>query len=149
MIEGMEYSDAVVTHEASGSGSSFVTLKVTDKNGCSSTIQKEVDFNKNFISVPSKYTPSNGKYFVPLTNSDLQSYKLEIYNARNEKVWESTELNNGKPAAGWDGKVRGVVQPRGKYMWKISATFDDGTQWKGVTQPNGSCKPSGIFILEN
>ncbi|MBP5582802.1 MAG: hypothetical protein J6X43_02455 [Bacteroidales bacterium] len=149
MIEGMEYNDAVVTHEASGSGSSFVTLKVTDKNGCSSTIQKEVDFNKNFISVPSKYNPSNGKYFVPLTNSDLQSYKLEIYNARNEKVWESTELNNGKPAAGRDGKVRGVVQPRGKYMWKISATFDDGTQWKGVTQPNGSCKPSGIFILEN
>ncbi|MBO7054596.1 MAG: hypothetical protein J6W37_04355 [Bacteroidales bacterium] len=149
MIEGTEYNDAVVTHEASGAGSSFVTLKVTDKNGCSSTIQKEVDFNKNFISVPSKYNPSNGKYFVPLTNSDLQSYKLEIYNARNEKVWESTELNNGKPAAGWDGKVRGVVQPRGKYMWKISATFDDGTQWKGVTQPNGSCKPSGIFILEN
>ena len=148
-IEGMEYNDPVVTHTASGSGSSFVVLTVTDKNKCSSTIQKEIDFNKNFIAVPSKFVPGSGKYFIPLTNADLVSYKFEIYNARNEKIWESTELSNGKPAAGWDGKFRGASLPRGKYLWKISATFDDGTKWKGVTQPNGSCKPSGIFVLEN
>lgn len=148
-IEGAEYNDPVVTHTASGSGSSFASLKVTDRNGCYSFVQKEVDFNKNFIVVPTKFTPSGGKYFMPLTNADLRTYRFEIYNARNEKVWESTELDNGRPASGWDGKFRGVMLPRGKYMWKISATFDDGTQWKGVTQPNGSCKPSGVFVLEN
>ncbi|MCQ2959043.1 MAG: hypothetical protein MJ198_02515 [Bacteroidales bacterium] len=149
LIEGVEYDEQTVIHEASGTGSSFATLKVTDKNGCISKVQKEVDFNKNFIAIPSKYSPSSGKYFMPLTNAALQSYRMEIYNARNEKVWESTELANGKPAAGWDGKFRGANLPRGKYMWKIYATFDDGTQWKGVTQPNGSCRPNGIFILEN
>lgn len=147
-IEGLEYNDPIVQHTASGSGSSFVVLTVTDKNKCVSTIQKEIDFNKNFIVVPSKFTPGSGKYFMPLTNSDLQSYRLEIYNARNEKIWETTELSNGKPVSGWDGKYRGATLPRGKYMWKISAIFDDGTKWNGVTQPNGSCRPSGIFILE-
>lgn len=147
-IEGMEYDDPIVQHTASGSGSSFVVLTVTDKNRCVSTIQKEIDFNKNFIVVPSKFIPGSGKYFMPLTNSDLKSYRFEIYNARNEKIWETTELSNGKPSLGWDGKYRGATLPRGKYMWKISAIFDDGTKWNGVTQPNGSCKPSGIFILE-
>ncbi|MBR4497609.1 MAG: hypothetical protein IKP08_02900 [Bacteroidales bacterium] len=148
-IEGVEYNEPVVTHEASGTGSSFASLMVTDKNGCVSKIQKEIDFNKNFLAVPSKFNPANGNYFMPLTNANLQSYRMEIYNARNEKIWESTELSDGKPANGWDGKFRGTSLPRGKYMWKITATFEDGTQWKGVTQPNGSCRPNGIFVLEN
>ena len=148
-IEGTEYDEPIVTHEATGVGSSFVTLTVTDKNGCISKVQKEVDFNKNFIAVPSKYSPGSGKDFMPLTNATLQKYHIEIYNARNEKIWESSELDNGKPAIGWDGKFRGASLPRGKYMWKITATFEDGTQWKGVTQPNGSCRPNGVFVLEN
>lgn len=148
-IEGTEYTDPIVTHTASGSGSSFASLKVTDKNGCFSFIQKEIDFNKNFIAVPNKFVASSGKYFLPMTNADLRSYKLEIYNARNEKIWETSELDNGKPAIGWDGLSKGASLPRGKYMWKISATFTDGTQWKGITQPNGSTQPSGIFVLEN
>lgn len=148
-IEGTEYTDPIVTHTASGSGSSFASLKVTDKNGCFSFIQKEIDFNKNFIAVPNKFVASSGKYFLPMTNADLRSYKLEIYNARNEKIWETSELDNGKPAIGWDGLSKGASLPRGKYMWKISATFTDGTQWKGITQPNGSTQSSGIFVLEN
>lgn len=148
-IEGMEYNDPIVTHEASGSGSSFVTLLVTDKNGCSSKIQKEVDFNKNFLAVPSKFYPSGGNFFMPQTNANLQSYRMEIYNARNEKIWETTELSDGKPVDGWDGRYRGAPLPSGKYMWKISATFEDGTKWKGIIQPNGVCRPNGIFVLEN
>ncbi len=147
-IENSEYTEPTVQHEVSGMENSFVSLTVTDRNGCVNTIQKDVDFNRNFIAVPEKFTPNSGKYFKPMTNADLQSYKIEIYNARNEKIWESTDLQNGKPAVGWDGKSRGTQLPRGKYLWKISATFDDGTQWKGVTHPNGTCTPSGIFILE-
>lgn len=148
-IEGMEYTEPTVTHVATGTGSSFVTLSVTDKNGCVTKKVKEIDFNKNHISIPSKFTPEGGNYFIPYTNSDLQNYRIEIYNARNEKIWESTELNNGKPAVGWDGKYKGNIVPGGKYLWKISATFEDGTKWKGLIQPNGTCQPNGIFILEN
>lgn len=147
-IEGYEYTGETVTHTCTGTGSSFVTLTVTDKNRCINTIQKEVDFNKNFIAVPTKFMAGNGRYFLPMSNADLQKYRLEIYNAHNEKIWESSELDNGRPSIGWDGKVRGSDLPAGKYLWKITATFEDGTQWKGVTQPNGTCKPSGIFILE-
>ncbi len=148
-IEGMEYDEPTVIHEISGSGSSFVSLKVTDKNGCATKIQKEVDFDKNFIAVPSKFVLGNGKYFMPLTTATLQTYHIEIYNARNEKIWESSEISDGKPATGWDGQFRGAYQPKGKYMWKITATFDDGSHWKGITQPNGTVKPNGIFVLEN
>ena len=148
-IENMQYAEPTVTHEVTGMDNSFVTLSVTDRNGCLASIQKDIDFNRNFIAVPQKFTPISGKYFMPMTNGDLQSYKIEIYNARNEKIWESTDLQNGKPAVGWDGKFRGADLPRGKYMWKISATFNDGTQWKGITHPNGSCTPNGIFILED
>ena len=33
-------------------------------------------------------------------------------------------------------------------MWRISATFDDGTQWHGVRQKDGKVQPTGIFVVE-
>jgi hypothetical protein len=148
-INGNQFDDETFVYENTGISTSIVTLQVKDKNNCVNTIQKEVSFNKHVLFVPKNFTTSDNDGFMPQTNNTLKSYKIEIFNARNEKVWESTELNDGKPAKAWDGTFKGAEVPRGKYYWRINAIFDDGSQWKGVSQPNGDTKPNGIFILEN
>jgi len=136
-------------YENKGIGNTTVTLKVTDKNNCSTILQREVSFNKHIIFVPRQFNLDNNDGFIPQTNQPLKSYKIEIYNPRNEKIWESTDLTNGKPSKAWDGTYKGTQVARGKYMWRIKAVFDDGTEWKGIMQPTGELKPSGIIIIDN
>lgn len=149
IIDGYEYNDNIITHENKGMNNSIIQLSVKDNNNCISTLQREVSFNKNIIFVPRQFNLNDEDGFMPQTNNSLKSYKIEIYNARNEKIWESTELSQGKPAKAWDGQYKGNSLPRGKYYWRINATFEDGSVWKGVKQPTGETKPNGIFILED
>jgi hypothetical protein len=148
-IDGNEFNDQTIVYENKGIGNTTVTLKVTDKNNCSTILQREVSFNKHIIFVPRQFNLDNNDGFMPQTNQPLKSYKIEIYNPRNEKIWESTDLTNGKPSKAWDGTYKGTQVARGKYMWRIKAVFDDGTEWKGIMQPTGELKPSGIIIIDN
>lgn len=148
-IDGNEFNEQSIVYENRGIGTSMVTLQVTDKNNCLNSIQREVSFNKHILFVPRQFNLDNADGFMPQTNQALQSYKIEIFNPRNEKIWESSELVNGKPGKSWDGTYKGNPVPRGKYVWRIRAVFDDGTVWKGLMQPTGEIKPSGIVIIEN
>jgi len=153
-IEGVEYENKSIEHVSSNIGSSIVTLTVTDKNKCSNVIQKEVPFNKYLIQVPRIISFDENSFsnqgFIPQTNTPLKQYKIEIFNATNEKIWESTLLENGKPAEPWNGLHKGEPIPQGRYFWRISAIFTDGVEWKGIPQSNGECKPNGILqVLEN
>ena len=148
-IDGNEYNDNVIIHEHRGMDNSTIHLKIKDNNNCYNSLSKEVSFNKNILFVPRQFSITDEDGFIPQTNNELKTYKIEIFNARNEKIWESTELSNGKPSKAWDGTFKGNNLPRGKYYWRIQAVFEDGTKWKGVKQPTGEMKPSGIFILEN
>lgn len=148
-IDGNDFNEQSIVYENRGIGNTMVSLKVTDKNNCTTLIQREVSFNKHVMFVPRQYNLDDSDGFMPQTNQGLKSYKIEIFNPRNEKIWESTELVNGKPAKSWDGTYKGNPVPRGKYMWRIKAVFDDGTEWKGMMQPTGEIKPSGIVIIDN
>lgn len=153
-IEGVEYNKKNVEHMSSNIGGSVVTLTVTDRHKCSNMLQKDVPFNKYLIQVPRiiSFDKNNFSHhgFIPLTNTPLEKYKVEIFNANNNKIWESTMLENGKPAEAWNGTHKGEPISQGRYYWRISAVFTDGVEWQGIPQSNGECKPNGIVqVLEN
>jgi hypothetical protein len=124
---------------------------VKDRNKCVNVVQKEVPFNKYVISIPQAITVSSNSFsekgLLPFTNTPLREYTIEIYNAQNEKIWESSKLQNGKPSESWNGELYGNPLPSGKYFWQISAVFEDGVKWNGVMKSNGECKPEGIVQL--
>jgi hypothetical protein len=150
-IEGVSYSKKTIEHFSSTSNSSIVTLEVKDRNKCVNVVQKEVPFNKYVISIPQAITVSSNSFsekgLLPFTNTPLREYTIEIYNAQNEKIWESSKLQNGKPSESWNGELYGNPLPSGKYFWQISAVFEDGVKWNGVMKSNGECKPEGIVQL--
>ncbi|MFO7868905.1 MAG: gliding motility-associated C-terminal domain-containing protein [Bacteroidales bacterium] len=150
-IEGATYTHKNVKHYSNSSNSSIVTLKVTDKNKCTHTYEKEIPFNKYIMFIPQRISIHEHSFseegFLPQTNTPLSSYKIEIFNEHNEKIWESSQLEDGKPAEAWDGTYRNNPVPSGKYFWKISAVFKDGVTWNGIRKSNGTCKPEGIVYI--
>ena len=61
--------------------------------------------------------------------ANLKSYKADIYNIRGILIWSSDKLTDGTPSEGWNGTYKGKTCEPGVYMWKISATFKDGSVW--------------------
>lgn len=64
--------------------------------------------------------------------SGIKTWRLQIFNNYGQLVWQTTKLNpKGEPEEGWDGTFKGVPAPQGVYQWQASATFINGTEWKG------------------
>lgn len=147
-VDGSQHSGETFVHTNYGAQTSLVKLEIADKAGCKNSIQKEITFGRNVLFVPKTFDLASGNGFIPQTNTRLRSYTIEIYNSQSEKIWSSSELIDGKPAKAWNGIYKNAPVGKGKYMWRISATFDDGTQWHGVRQKDGKVLPTGIFVVE-
>jgi hypothetical protein len=81
--------------------------------------------------VPNAISPgtvSSVSIWKPI-GENLSSYKAEIYDRWGKLLWSSDKLENGIPSEGWDGKSNGSLCKAGIYIWKISATFKDGSTW--------------------
>ncbi len=135
-----------ITIEFRENGTYNALLDVQNDFGCKESTKKELIVDIKNIFIPNAFAPgSENGIFIPIAEN-LTSYKIEIFNASNRKLWESNVLSDGKPAEGWDGMVAGQLQPKGTYFWRISATFEDGTKWKGVKQ-KGQYQTFGTFVL--
>ena len=102
------------------------------------------------LFVPNAFVPSNSnpelRTFKPI-GINLRSYRLEVHSAWGNLVFESTRLENGAPAEGWDGTYKGEDLPTASYIWRISAVFKDGTLWKGTNNGDGNTATSGTVTL--
>jgi PKD repeat protein len=130
-----------------------VTLTATNAaSGCSAAVTKTVvvKFLGNLF-LPNAFTPGS-------TNSDVNTFKakgtqmksfhLQIFNNFGELVWETTKLDaNGSPVEGWDGTFKGIPAQQGVYVWQASATFADGTEWKGMSYNHSVPKRTGPIHL--
>lgn len=95
-------------------------LQVTDVNGCTGrdTINVAAKECAKGLYMPTGFTPNNdGKNDVcrPLLFGSILKYHFVIYNRWGTKVFESSELQKG-----WDGKINGIIQDTGTYMWICS-----------------------------
>lgn len=98
----------------------YVTLIVTDSNGCVDTVVNIITIDPEFfIYVPNAVTIDGNAFnevFFPVfaDPARIKKYKLTIYNRWGENIWETTDYNQG-----WDGRSKGQDVQDGVYTWKI------------------------------
>ena len=122
-------------HQYDFHGSKFVQLYVTDQNGCFDSLNQYV-FVEFFggLNVPNALIPGHEneevRVFKP-KGTGLGYYRLMIFDEWGNKLFETTELENGSPSEPWDGTFNGALVPQDVYVWKIDAIFDNGDKWDG------------------
>jgi gliding motility-associated-like protein len=95
-------------------------LKTYNAEGCFDldTVQVKVFFTAPDIFVPNAFIPggrNNELKPVAVGMSSLDFFR--VFNRWGQVVFQTTQLNKG-----WDGRVNGVVQNQGTYVWMISGT---------------------------
>ena len=119
-----------------------VWLYATTAFGCLDSTMKDIYIIRKTLYVPNALAPdfdgSNGlvKIWLPI-GAGLKNYHAQIFDKWGELVWESTALNAElSPAEGWDGTYQGRACQEDVYVWKIDASFVDGTIWEGMSYVN-------------
>ncbi|HEU5166246.1 MAG TPA: gliding motility-associated C-terminal domain-containing protein, partial [Chitinophagaceae bacterium] len=76
------------------------------------------------IYVPTGFTPNaDGKNdkFYPITVGIKEINYFKVFNRWGQLVFFTSKLNEG-----WDGKLGGIQQSTGVYVWIVQATTRDG-----------------------
>ena len=138
------------THQYDVDGNYTIMLVSYNDYNCPDTTYQIYDLLFTNLFVPNAFVPSNSnpelQTFKPI-GINLKSYHLEVYSAWGNLVFQSTQLDNGAPAEGWDGKYKNNELPTGSYVWRISAVFEDGSIWKGTDNGDGNTATSGTITL--
>ncbi len=135
--DGVTSTDINPSHMFADVEQFHVMLVATNQYGCKDTAYKDLDVIKKTLFVPNAFAPDfeGGNELVKIwkpVGIALSSYHAQIFDKWGELLWESTALTaDMEPAEGWDGTYRGKVCQQGAYVWKIEATFADGTRWTG------------------
>lgn len=135
-------------------GKYIVTLTTTTAAGCISSVTQTVQITgiPGQLYVPNAFMPSSLKdelRVFTLKGSGIKQWNMRVYNNWGQVIFETTKLSSkGEPVEFWDGKYKGQDVPQGGYQWQISATFLNGTDWKGMSYKAGAApKKSGIVNL--
>lgn len=111
------------------------TLIVQDDNGCSDTLQKEVDVREVMrLYVPNSFSPNGdglNDVFKPIGIEISEvGYTMSVYNRWGELVFMTHNLNEG-----WDGRVNGrIVEGGSVYNYIIQYQNQEGRPFvrKGI-----------------
>jgi gliding motility-associated-like protein len=99
--------------------------KVTITNQCT-TVQDEINVGKGVcqLLMPNAFTPNNDGHndvFRVRYPQFIKKFHLQIFDR-----WGQTVYRTSDPSRGWDGKLNGMYQPVGNYVWTISLTDING-----------------------
>ncbi|MES2445830.1 MAG: PKD domain-containing protein [Bacteroidota bacterium] len=150
--DGAESTLKDPTHLYADTGKYLVTMRTFNEFGCVDSLQKTVQIVgvPGYVYLPNSFIP--GGTSSPLqkftaVGSGIKSWRMQIFNKWAQVVWETTQLDDGKPVEGWDGTYKGVPQPQGIYFWKLEVELINGTEWKGMTYDNKAPKRTGEIYL--
>jgi gliding motility-associated-like protein len=105
------------------------TLVATDSVGC--TVEGRVQIQvQETAFVPNLFTPNgDGKNDMLLVYGLTQatSFSFQIYNREGNTMYETKDIQE-ITSQGWDGMVRGTLQPNGIYYWKVDGKTMNGEQ---------------------
>lgn len=139
-------------HNYADAGIYSVKLTATNADGCNSVRIRTVTVvnAQQYLYVPNAFEPGSARSELQTFSVralGLKTYSLSIFNKWGQLIFQSTELDDkGVPTTGWNGQMKGQLAPLGVYVWKINASFLDGTEWKGMKY-NSSDTPSRTGIL--
>jgi gliding motility-associated-like protein len=110
-------------------GNYYITLNVIDSMGCESSTTQEITVLQDYYSyTPNIFTPNNdgvNDTFSPsLFNIDTNTYNLVIFDRWGNKIFETTNYNEG-----WNGKLKnGSITHPDLYSYKITYNTNRGIQ---------------------
>ncbi|MCD0487013.1 PKD domain-containing protein [Pedobacter sp. MC2016-14] len=139
-------------HTYADTGSYQVKLKVENATGCTATVTKTVRITgiPGYVFVPNSFIPASSTPALrefKAKGSGISSWRMTIFNKWGEVLWETTKLENGRPAEGWDGTFRGTPVQQGVYYWKIDVQMENGIPWTGMSFNGSAPKRTGIINL--
>lgn len=130
--------DPPLIHFPQNNIESYYTIKLIAINntlGCSDSITKRVRvLNNCFIAVPTAFTPNNdglNDYLYPNNALKAENLRFNVYNR-----WGQLVFSSGDWQKKWDGKINGILQASGVYVWLLSYTHSGTGQkvfQKGTT----------------
>nr|WP_121269656.1 PKD domain-containing protein [Pedobacter schmidteae] len=140
------------SHTYLDTGTYKVTLKTINQQGCFTTTFKNVTIKgvPGYLFVPNSFVPGSTQPELRefrAKGSGLQTWRFSIFNKWGQLLWESTKLEEGRPAEGWDGTFKGQQMPQGVYYWKIDVQMVNGSEWKGMTYDKSVPKRTGAIHL--
>lgn len=111
-----------------------ITLVATNIFECADTARGEYRLLFKGLYVPNAFAPEGNegmpRIWKPI-GINLQSYQVVVYNDYGDIIWSSTKLDKeGRPLESWDGTYRHEPCQQDVYVWKIIATFRDGSVWE-------------------
>jgi gliding motility-associated-like protein len=119
-------SRAPIQHQYNASGIFTACLTAYNAIGCDSTVCRPVEnLIVPLVDVPNAFTPQSGDInsIVYVRGFGIAKMQFTIWNRWGQKVFETNSQSQG-----WDGKVKGVVQPMDVYAYTLSIEFSDGTK---------------------
>jgi gliding motility-associated-like protein len=137
--DGGTSSEINPQHTYTTEGSFNVTLISSNQFGCVDTFMmpsavtakggSEIVFPTAFT--PNPDGPSGGAYDVTSIDNDVffpftegvTEFHMMIFNRWGELIFESFDVKTG-----WDGYYRGQICQQDVYVWKVKATFIDGSK---------------------
>lgn len=114
------------SHSYLKTGHFNVCLVVTDKNGCMDTTCL-TEIISLPVGVPNAFSPNgDGQNDVfMIYGGPFKEVQLKIFNNWGVQIFQSD-----KQSQGWDGRVQGVDQPAGVYVYTIYCVSEDDQEHK-------------------
>lgn len=110
------------------------SLEVSDENGCRGrdTIYIAIKPCPNKFYMPSAFSPNGdgrNELIRPLIQGVLELYEFRIFNR-----WGTLVFSTRDPAQAWDGRLQGILQPLGSFVWTCRYQFKNESirQERGV-----------------
>lgn len=119
-------SRAPVNHQYNSTGTFNACLTAYNNIDCESTVCKQVKATIVMaVDVPAAFTPNSNDQnsILYVKGYGISKVQFTIWNRWGQKVFETTSLNQG-----WDGKVKGALQPMDVYAYTLNVEFSDGTR---------------------
>ncbi len=118
------------------------TVLATDSVGCTIDARVQIQVEETAF-VPNLFTPNgDGKNDQLLVYglTTASSFSFMIYNREGNVMYETSDIQQAT-SNGWNGTVRGTLQPSGVYYWKVDGKTTNGAK----LLLNG--KKSGTILL--
>jgi hypothetical protein len=138
MGDGTIYYIKDTVHQYTELGVYDVSLRVWTEKGCEAYLnmpEAVTVIGKGQIIYPNAFAPNvsdpSGGYYIPNDVSNeiffpyhdgVIEFELFIYNRWGELIFETTDINQG-----WDGWCGSQRCTEGVYVWKVEATYSNGS----------------------
>ncbi len=134
--DGQSSAEADPWHRYFNYGIYKVSLTSVNEFSCRDTKSESINFELfKGLYMPNALSPGNASEGVrefKAIGTGLVEFDLVIYDTWGNMIWETTELDGGKPAEGWDGTLKGKPLPPDVYVWHLKkAVFKDGKSYQG------------------